>query len=569
MNSNIINTADNKKSTEKIQLNSQKLKCIADCKEQFSRSLLNHFSDMFASADDALFKIAEKADSDHVQNHYFDAMRDIRKQRTLIEKRYLAIYSKAFDIFWKTAELPFKHEIVTDENMAEQFSLVDKDELEEKLAIDNMISKGRNLYREEVNELNQRVSAILGGLPVNEKSNPFAPYMLCQVYFEVTIRLPFDLQIKLVIASLFDQAVLSMLAETYQTLNAMLAKSTVLSDSAATSPSEIIKQPTKPPTEKQVSEVAHQIQTELFQGLQELLAIQRGNLGQKPVMQKPEKLYKNDEVLGALTHMQQNTHPGNIDSETMHDVRAILLNEVKKLQTDNNRNSLGQTESDTLDVVSMLFEFILEDSNLPATMKVLIGKLQIPIIKVAMLDKSFFSKKTHPARRLLNELAHAGVGWDNSKSENSSKLFSRITLIVDKINEEFTDNIQLFQDLLDQFLEEKKQESRFYNAAEQRTKKITQGKERLSIARLRCAKEILNRIKPWSIPDNVKTILDSHWFDVLILRFLKQGVESEGWHQALKIIDDLVWSLQPKPTVADRKTMLKMLPILMEGIKKA
>ena len=36
----------------------------------------------------------------------------------------------------------------------------------------------------------------------------------------------------------------------------------------------------------------------------------------------------------------------------------------------------------------------------------LLGRLQIPTLKVALLDKSFFSSKSHPARRLLDDVAH-------------------------------------------------------------------------------------------------------------------------------------------------------------------
>ena len=41
---------------------------------------------------------------------------------------------------------------------------------------------------------------------------------------------------------------------------------------------------------------------------------------------------------------------------------------------------------------------------IPDAIKALIGRLQIPILKVAILDKKFFSNKTHPTRKLLDSL---------------------------------------------------------------------------------------------------------------------------------------------------------------------
>src|SRR5690606_5883111 len=71
---------------------------------------------------------------------------------------------------------------------------------------------------------------------------------------------------------------------------------------------------------------------------------------------------------------------------------------------------LNQMDEDVINLVSMLFEFILNDNQLPASMKALIARLQIPMLKVAILDKSFFGKEGHPARRLLNEIATAAIG---------------------------------------------------------------------------------------------------------------------------------------------------------------
>jgi hypothetical protein len=78
-------------------------------------------------------------------------------------------------------------------------------------------------------------------------------------------------------------------------------------------------------------------------------------------------------------------------------------------------SQLGPIDVMTLDIVALLFDFILDDQRIPDALKALIGRLQIPVLKVAMLDKDFFSHKTHPARLLLDALAAAAFGWDASE----------------------------------------------------------------------------------------------------------------------------------------------------------
>ena len=52
------------------------------------------------------------------------------------------------------------------------------------------------------------------------------------------------------------------------------------------------------------------------------------------------------------------------------------------------------------------------------SIKALIGRLQIPVLKAAMLDGAFFSKKSHPSRLLVNALAEAGIGWSPTMGQD-------------------------------------------------------------------------------------------------------------------------------------------------------
>jgi hypothetical protein len=75
------------------------------------------------------------------------------------------------------------------------------------------------------------------------------------------------------------------------------------------------------------------------------------------------------------------------------------------------------------------------------------------MVKVAIADKSFFSKGGHPARRLLNEMAMAALGWQESSDENQRKdnLFSKMESIVQTILSDFETDMTIFQNLLTDF----------------------------------------------------------------------------------------------------------------------
>jgi hypothetical protein len=103
-------------------------------------------------------------------------------------------------------------------------------------------------------------------------------------------------------------------------------------------------------------------------------------------------------------------------------------------------------------MVAMLFECMLDDRNLPDSLKALIGRLQIPLVKVAVLDKSFFSRSSHPARRLLNEIANAAMGWGTCDDHERDSLYVRIDQVVQRLLNDFVDDPAIFSELLADFL---------------------------------------------------------------------------------------------------------------------
>ena len=84
-------------------------------------------------------------------------------------------------------------------------------------------------------------------------------------------------------------------------------------------------------------------------------------------------------------------------------------NVLRDLQESPLGKKANQLESMTIELVAMLFDFIFETSDLPDGIKALLARLQIPVLKAAMLDGAFFAKKSHPSRLLVNALARSGA----------------------------------------------------------------------------------------------------------------------------------------------------------------
>ena len=121
-------------------------------------------------------------------------------------------------------------------------------------------------------------------------------------------------------------------------------------------------------------------------------------------------------------------------------------------------------------LVGLLFEYIAQDRNLSPALKSQIALLQEPLRKIAQRDQNFFSCDTHAARRLLNVIAAAAIGWDVRTDERSDPLFRQIERVVQQLASYSGDNPALLDSLLHEFLVFTQAERGRIELLEQRTR---------------------------------------------------------------------------------------------------
>ncbi len=278
------------------------------------------------------------------------------------------------------------------------------------------------------------------------------------------------------------------------------------------------------------------------------------------------------ELLGVLSALQRTGEAAPaqrvVASVSPSQVRDLLAAQLRLQQDGRVHRALGKTDEDTLDLVSLLFDFILADPMLPDALKALISRLQIPMIKVAIVDKSFFGDAKHPARCLLNNMAKAALGWTDDGDRSEQGLYGRMERIVGRIVDEFTNDISLFLALDEELAEFLRRESRGAELAEERATQVSRGKEQLRIAKDRVQEEINRRLEDNPrLPGVVRQLLGEGWRDVLLLTYLRQGADSENWRHQLAVADQLVWSVGPKRLHGDRQELLRAIPELLRGLK--
>ena len=562
---------------------------LSECRSVYSTHTMAIHRDFFDKVDDELFTLSDKAESSTLQSLYFDSMRFVRKERDKIQVSYIDSALQQYDDFWvkgKGVDAP----VPVQESDEDSFSLIENEALEEDLAITTMVDKGQKLFYTELYALDRRFAALLGLEYLDRDENPISPNQICHRLEHVIKPLDLELEIKLVIYKLYDRVVLCKLGDMYKALNATLVTHGVLaklpkhtkrnsvpagglSSNVGFAPGDLgnlseFQGSQGFGNQQHVAETAAELQ--IFQSLQSLLG---GWRNQSQITSPFEQsaytgpTFETNEVLNLLSLMQRGGPDQNrTQVQTGQQLKLYVSNELNRMQAGNEARPIGALEEDVIDMVAMIFDFILDDKHLPDPVKALISRLQIPIVKAAVLEKSFFAKKSHPARELLNSLARAGAGLDNQSCE-SNPVFAEIESVVGRVLKEFEKDMRLFSELLAEFsafMEKDDQRSRII---EERTRQVTESKEQLQIAKSKVAYEIASCMQGKELPVVVRSFLDDTWKDVMLLACLRKDKEPKGWENSLDIASRLVRSVLPIADGDARKQVLREIPRLIKDIR--
>ncbi len=538
--------------------------------------------ELFDKVDDAMFELADKANNNHDQNIFFDSMREVRIRRRAMETSFF----RSIDISFAQLLDPsaYRDEKQSGEKSVslDDLSLVKNDELEEMVAVDGMVNKANEQFAEPIQHLTLRIDHLVP-TKVYQKNNPLGVDVICNAFTDATKALNVDVKAKLVLFKLFDNIVMTKLGKLFDVLNQTLIDANILpslkqevrakkpsTTSTADQYGQGISAQYGLGTQKAGAETGGLVQSyddqtnQVLHQLRDLLGANRS----APRVQLPGEEITTQDLIKILSLAQhQNTINVPVASGATVNLRGLLTDLLRsETQT---AAAINQVDDDVINLVSMMFEFILDDRNLAAPMKALIGRLQIPMVKVAIADKTFFSKGGHPARRLLNEMAMACLGWQESADESQRKdsLFNKMEETVRTILTDFDTDMSIFERLLVDFRSFLDKEKRRAQILEQRTIDAEDGKAKSERARAQVDAE-LNRIYAGKdLPLAVTKLLREAWANVMFITSLKQGVESEEWRNCSATAQQLVWSVTAVMDKDNRQRLLKLVPELLQKLR--
>jgi len=552
---------------------------LKQCRESSENYVRKLFEPLTRQLDDDLFKLADKTQEQEKAQRYNEAMARLRCEReTLAEKLELS-YSRLL-----SQALNPDDNVDIDEGSQEGLSLIDEAQLEEVLVLEQITSKIFEECSDELYALEQRLALLLPRHKMDEGKVPFGSAPICSAFKALLQPLEFDIKVKLAIYRSLERTLLESICDLFDELNEQLRQAGILPEIRRTAKKSestgLARKKTGAATQNQGgSQGGGQggefpvgegiaIPPHAFQGIQQLAGLLGG--GESDDSAELVATPVTPQLVEALSGLQ-------ISSDLLDQGADISGEELKariKAQLSQREGGstggLSRLDDETIDVISMIFDDLMEDENLPDFIKALIGRLQIPVLKVAIIDRVFFSEKDHPARQLLNELTVAGqtASIDGGDEKSADLIYKKIESVVMRLIREFQGDLVVFESCLEEFRQFLTEQEAGFHEAQKAIGEIAQKSSFEAKTKKNVAEEIAGRLLNRKVPEDVKRFLMETWREVLSTIMLNEGEESVTLQRAEQVSEDLIWSVEPLETPEAKKKLLVLVPLILDALKE-
>ncbi len=518
---------------------------------------------------------AVKASSHEEQQALFDALTLVRSRRHDLEFRFRKI---AAELFEQRLFEPASASVRTSASLSGELTLLDDSAIDDRIAVDRLARNARRqLDPDEVLGVRARLATLLGREWFDETDYPASPELVFQALLDSLDELAVSPPARTALLQAFEPWVTASLADMHASLNQRLLGENVLTSirlrPVRTGDTTSVGMLEAPPAAGSHPAGARQVPTwhhalagsgpgggfatglqsgavstdpsRLFEELVHRIHADQGDHAgvrrvAAGVLSDPGTFAATAAPMpAAATSLIETLHALQSSSRDASDVAPLIAQAI-----DHAREQGSPLDRLTVDIVSLVFDYIYADRRLPDAVKQQLLRLQVVAVKAALLDRSFFARRQHPMRRLIDRISRLATDPDVD-STGGATLIGGITSIVDWILECFDDDLKIFDEALVRFDELAQAEEDRRAAALTELARQAEQAEALVIAR-EAANADLAACIDGTTPVFIRAFLDDWWSGVLACAEVDGSCAGMDRAAALRVAQTLIWSAAPK-----------------------
>jgi Protein of unknown function (DUF1631) len=228
--------------------------------------------------------------------------------------------------------------------------------------------------------------------------------------------------------------------------------------------------------------------------------------------------------------------------------------------------STGRLDHTVIDVVSSLFDHILSDPKVPPQMARLLARLQLPVLRAALGDETFFSSRRHPVRQFVNRLASLACAFDDFSDDPGRSFLVHVRDLVQDVAQGDFDRLAVYTVKLDDLETFIADQTRSALKASGDAAAVVERRETDLRLQQRYALQLQQQLAKVPMQEFLRSFLAGVWSQAIVLASREGAPE-----RALRLRTlgrSLVMSVQPKGGTAARADFLRELPNLMRTLNE-
>jgi hypothetical protein len=245
-----------------------------------------------------------------------------------------------------------------------------------------------------------------------------------------------------------------------------------------------------------------------------------------------------------------------------------MLEELHQRKQALKKAAASPEERATIEIVALLFQSILTEDRIPATVRVWFARLQMPVLRVAVTEPDFFATVDHPARRLIDRMGACVMGFDSASNGVGDALEKEVKRIVQVVEAYPDTGRRVFQTVLTEF---EKFLEHYFRDQNEMTKKgvsLAQQVEQRETLAIQYTIELRRMLNEVPVQEGVRQFLFHVWADVLATAAVRYGPQGEQTRSMKRAAADLIWSASAKVSREERAEVIRRLPPLLKLLRE-
>ncbi len=182
-----------------------------------------------------------------------------------------------------------------------------------------------------------------------------------------------------------------------------------------------------------------------------------------------------------------------------------------------------------------------------------------------MQDSSLFANEQHPARRVIDRMGQAVLGLPSDVSARHP-VCARLFDIATQLRGDNTGGMAAFEKAaaqLEALLAERN--TAITEAAKPYLRLVEQLERRDDAAGE--VRPVIEKFIATNPPPVIRNFIEQTGSQLLQANWLEHGEQSSAWQESLTLIEDLLWTIQPKADSDERKTLARRLPDILKRLR--